>query len=310
MERASPLLSIDKISVPDAPATGNTSMPPARRPFWRPPIGPGRRVFWGLAALLVVVLIVVAVLVWRSGDDGPAPLTQADVSKAVQTALAQQQQQQRAAPPDAAGAYQKILPSLVTVVDSQASPQSDSKPKATKAKAKTELGAGVVINAQGEIITALHVIAGGGRITVQFADGTRSDATVAKRVPASDIAVLSVDQLPSVVVPAVMGGGAGIGDPVFAVGNPLGLQNTLTAGVVSALDRAITTQTGATLKGLIQFDAAVNPGNSGGPLLDKDGHVVGIVTGLANPSEQAFFVGLGFAVPIATAGGIAGGPSK
>jgi S1-C subfamily serine protease len=94
------------------------------------------------------------------------------------------------------------------------------------------------------------------------------------------------------------------------VGHPLGLQDSLSSGVVSALNRTIRPKGGQTLKGLIQFDAAVNPGNSGGPLLDRDGHVVGIVTGLANPSNQGFFVGIGFAVPIATAGGAAGGPSK
>jgi S1-C subfamily serine protease len=97
---------------------------------------------------------------------------------------------------------------------------------------------------------------------------------------------------------------------VFPVGNPLGLRATLTAGVVSALDRSVETRDGRSLQGLIQFDAAVNPGNSGGPLLDRDGHVVGVVTGLANPSQQAYFVGIGFAVPIATAGGVAGGPQQ
>ena len=103
---------------------------------------------------------------------------------------------------------------------------------------------------------------------------------------------------------------ANVGDAVFPVGNPLGLPGSLTAGVVSALDRSIGTGAGRSLKGLIQFDAAVNPGNSGGPLLDRDGHVVGIVTALANPSRQPFFVGIGFAVPIAAAGGAAGAPLK
>ena len=107
-----------------------------------------------------------------------------------------------------------------------------------------------------------------------------------------------------------MGGAPQVGDDVFAVGNPLGLQDSLTAGVVSATDRSVRAQDGRTLHDLIQFDAAVNPGNSGGPLLNRDGQVVGIVTGLANPSKQAYFVGIGFAVPIATAGGVAGGPQQ
>ena len=126
---------------------------------------------------------------------------------------------------------------------------------------------------------------------------------------ATDIAVLTPDRLPQVVVPAVLGGGAQVGDAVFALGHPLGLNGSLSAGVVSALDRTVQVSSDRTLKDLIQFDAAVNPGNSGGPLLNKAGQVVGIVTGLANPSEQNFFVGIGFAVPIATAGGVAGSPT-
>jgi S1-C subfamily serine protease len=107
-----------------------------------------------------------------------------------------------------------------------------------------------------------------------------------------------------------MGGGVGVGDAVYPVGHPLGLQGSLTAGVVSATDRTIQVGPGRTIEGLIQFDAAVNPGNSGGPLLNRNGQVVGIVTALANPTAQPYFVGIGFAVPIATAGGAAGGPQQ
>jgi S1-C subfamily serine protease len=95
---------------------------------------------------------------------------------------------------------------------------------------------------------------------------------------------------------------------VIAIGNQLGLTRTTTTGVVSGLDRRATSRGGANLAGLIQFDAAVNPGSSGGPLLNKAGQVVGIVTSLANPSQQGFFIGIGFAVPIGTATGAAGGP--
>jgi S1-C subfamily serine protease len=293
-QQVSPLMTIEVIGEPDAPATSDDSAP-----FWH-----RRRVRSGLAVLVVVVLLA-AVALWRSSESGPAPITRADVNKAVQSGIARQQQQERDTPPDAATAYRRIIPSLVTVVDSKAAAKAGS-----GTAREDELGAGVVINAQGDILTALHVVAGGGQIQVRFADGTQAVAKVLNRQPASDIAVLGVDRLPSVVVPAVMGGGIQVGDAVFPVGNPLGLQGTLTAGVVSALNRRIRAQGGPTLNGLIQFDAAVNPGNSGGPLLDRDGHVVGIVTGLANPSQQSFFVGIGFAVPIATAGAVAGGPSK
>jgi S1-C subfamily serine protease len=252
-----------------------------------------------VGVLLVALLLVV---VWWLSPSGPPPLTKTDVDRAVQARIDKSQADQRNTPPDAAVAYRRIVPSLVTVTTTQA-PSAAGDPRSA-------LGAGVVVNAQGLVLTALHVVDRGGRIEVEFADGTRATARVVRRQPESDIAVLGVDRLPQVVVPAVLGGGANVGDAVFPVGNPLGLRGSLTAGVVSALDRSIDTAAGTSLKGLIQFDAAVNPGNSGGPLLDRDGHVVGIVTALANPSRQPYFVGIGFAVPIAAAGGAAGAPSK
>jgi S1-C subfamily serine protease len=255
---------------------------------------------WSLVALGCVVLLALAL--WRTTDHGPAPLTRADVDRSVQRGLDKAQEQERNTPPDATVAYNTVRPSLVTV--------TTSRPATAKTSAESALGAGVVINAQGAVLTALHVVEGGGPIQVQFADGTEAAARVASSEPASDIAVLVVDHLPSVVVPAVMGGTPQIGAAVFAVGNPLGLQASLSAGVVSANNRRVRSENGRTLADLIQFDAAVNPGNSGGPLLNRGGQVVGIVTGLANPSKQAYFVGIGFAVPIATAGGVAGGPQQ
>ena len=96
----------------------------------------------------------------------------------------------------------------------------------------------------------------------------------------------------------------------FVVGHPLGFVASLSAGVISGLDRSTPRENGTTMTGLIQFDAAVNPGNSGGPLLNRNGQVVGIVTALANPSRDGYFIGIGFAVPIGTAGGAAGAPRK
>jgi S1-C subfamily serine protease len=254
------------------------------------------RLTWALAVLIVGV--VVALALWRFSDSPPASVSRAEVDKAVQQGIARAQDEQRNTPPDAAVAYRAILPSLVTIT---------TEPAGT---GRTSLGSGVVINAEGAVLTALHVVEDGGPIIVRFADGTQASARVASRQAASDIAVLTVDRLPAVVVPAVMGGVPQVGDAVFPVGNPLGLQGTLTAGVVSATGRSVRAEDGRTLQRLIQFDAAVNPGNSGGPLLDRAGQVIGIVTGLANPSEQAFFVGIGFAVPVATAGGVAGGPQR
>ena len=108
-------------------------------------------------------------------------------------------------------------------------------------------------------------------------------------------------------MPAVLGGGVQVGDETYAVGHPLGFVDSLTAGVVSGLDRSVKADDGKTLRGLIQFDAAVNPGNSGGPLLNRGGQVVGIVTALANPGRSDAFIGIGFAVPI---GGVGGGDGR
>ena len=275
----------------------------AASPVGEPELAPGdrsrrrrRRV------LLYVAVAVVAVLglgVWWLWPAGPPPLTSADVDKAVQHGLQQAQEQQRNTPPDATIADRTITPSLVVVTAQRADPGNID----------TRLGSGVVINAAGAVLTALHVVDGATRIQLGFADGTTSGATVLVTKPESDIAVLAPDRLPDLVVPAVMAGPPPVGDAVYAVGNPLGLTHSLTAGIVSATDRTIPTGRGP-LSGLIQFDAAVNPGNSGGPLLNRAGQVVGIVTALANPANQDFFVGIGFAVPIATAGGAAGGPQQ
>lgn len=304
------LLNIDE---PDETVLAEPPRPPWRDSLsrwrdslsrWGKSLPPWRksRLFWLAVVLLVVSL---AVAIWQTSDSGPAPITQKDVDQAVQAGIEKSQEEARNTPPDGATAYRRILPSLVTVLTASAPANTGS-----SATTESSLGAGVIINAQGSVLTALHVVEGGGKITVRFADGTQANATVQSQQPESDIAVLAVDQLPEVTVPAVMGGGLQVGDTVFPVGNPLGLQGSLSAGVVSALDRSIRAESGKTLQRLIQFDAAVNPGNSGGPLLNRDGQVVGIVTALANPSGQAYFVGIGFAVPIATAGGVAGGPSK
>jgi S1-C subfamily serine protease len=268
-------------------------------PEGAPPERPRRR----RPALLIVAVVVAVALaagLWWVSSGGPAPVTTADVDQAVQRGIEQAQEAERNVPPEATTAYRMITPSLVTVTTQRTG----------GATTETGLGSGVVVNAGGAVLTALHVVDGATQIQVDFADGTRAAAQVTASRPEHDVAVLAVDRLPEVVVPAVLAGPPPVGGTVFAVGNPLGLQRSLTAGVVSANDRTITPPRGPALQGLIQFDAAVNPGNSGGPLLNGAGQVVGIVTALANPANQDFFVGVGFAVPITTAGGAAGGPQQ
>ena len=173
------------------------------------------------------------------------------------------------------------------------------------------LGTGVIIDAAGDILTSLHVVDGAEKISIVFADGTQSEGFVVSAQPELDIAVLQAFVMPPLFVPATLGnpGALQVGDEAYAVGHPFGLYNSMSAGVISGFNRTFTPKTGGIeLQGLIQIDAAVNPGNSGGPLLNRYGHVVGIVTGIVNPTDESFFVGIAFAVPINVAAGGIGSP--
>ncbi|HET9970082.1 MAG TPA: trypsin-like peptidase domain-containing protein, partial [Streptosporangiaceae bacterium] len=227
---------------------------------------------------MVILLGVIAGLAFRLS--GPAPKASA-----------------RAAPPSptptatltVSAIYQRVAPSVVLV------------------RTAHELGSGVIVADSGLILTANHVVAGGGAVTVTFADGTTSSAAVAGADPKLDVAELVPAKRPQVVVPATVGGGADVGASVVAIGNPLGLTDSVSAGVISGLDRTADTRNGK-FTGLIQFDAAVNPGSSGGPLLDAHGRIVGVVVSLATPDGEDAFAGIGFAVPIGAALGGGKGP--
>ena len=173
------------------------------------------------------------------------------------------------------------------------------------------LGTGVIANDAGDILTSLHVVDGAAKISLIFADGTHADGVIASAQPELDIAVLQASLLPELYVPATLGnpGALQVGDEAYVVGHPFGLYGSMSAGVISGFDRTFRPNTSnIELQGLIQIDAAVNPGNSGGPLLNRYGHVVGIVTGLVNPTDENFFVGIAFAVPINVAAGGMGMP--
>ena len=171
--------------------------------------------------------------------------------------------------------------------------------------ARGALGTGVIVAADGTVLTANHVIADRSRISLVFSDGTRSTAKVASADPKHDVATLAPATLPQPVVPATLGGAVQVGGEVVAIGNPLGLTYSVSSGVVSAVGRTATTN-GGRFPGLIQFDASVNPGSSGGPLLDAEGNVIGIVLSIADPGRDDAFAGIAFAVPIGTA--LGGGP--
>ena len=245
-----------------------------------------------------VLAALAALLLYHAMFPGPRPITTSDISTQVAQVMAS------ATPPSAFSAqvYQVIQPSLILI---------QTKEQESNGKDEGGLGSGVVIDDAGDILTSLHVVTGATDIKVTFADGTQSSAQVKVRQPENDIAVLSADQLPAQIVPAVLGNpnAMRVGDEAYVVGNPFGLYSSMSAGVISGFNRTFEVP-GSTqeLHGMIQVDAAINPGNSGGPLLNRNGEVIGIVTGIVNPTDQNFFVGIGFAVPITVAGGAAGSP--
>jgi S1-C subfamily serine protease len=245
-----------------------------------------------------MLAVFVALLLYHTVVPPPPQLTTLQINDTVAQVLAS------ATPPPAFSTrvYQIIRPSLVFI-------QTQSPGEGSEAK--NSLGSGVVVDIQGDILTSLHVVADATDIQVIFADGTQSGATVIATQPENDIAVLSADQPPGLIVPAILGNpnAMQVGDEVYAVGNPFGLYSSMSAGVISGMDRTFQpSNRDEELKGLIQIDAAVNPGNSGGPLLNRNGEVIAIVTGIMNPTDQSFFVGIGFAVPITVAGRAAGLP--
>jgi S1-C subfamily serine protease len=231
-----------------------------------------------IGAAAVIALVLIAIVISRCGSDGtPAAAPTASPSPS-------------ATPLNTAEVFEELAPSVVIVE-------------------AAGTGTGIVANAEGLILTALHVVDGADTIKVTFADGTTSQASLLDSDPAIDIAILAPETLPTVVVPAVLGssGRLSVGDDVVAIGNQLGLAFSATAGVVSGLNRAASGNDGTGLAGLIQFDAAVNPGSSGGPLVNTRGETVGVVVALANPTDDKTFIGIGFAVPIGAALAAGGG---
>jgi S1-C subfamily serine protease len=162
-------------------------------------------------------------------------------------------------------------------------------------------GSGFVIDEQGHIVTNQHVVSGSQSVTVEFADGSEVDADVVGTDPSTDIAVLDVNRPAAQLEPLSFAseGTLEVGDPVIAIGSPLGLQGTLTTGVISALGREIQSPNGFTIENAVQTDAALNRGNSGGPVLDTQGRVVGVAAQIA--SETGSSAGIGYAIPGDTA---------
>jgi S1-C subfamily serine protease len=257
---------------------------------------------WALAGALLALCLTLLAL--RFGP-GHRTITQDDIDAAVRESL-----EKEPLPSQAAKAYEAILPSVVRVVgllDEEDSGETNTEKRAME----RSLGTGVVIIDNGTILTNLHVVWGAKKIRVRFANGHESEAVMMGAQPENDLAVLKALSLPDDLEAATMRSTGDLkpGDHVIAVGHPFGIGPSVSYGVVSGLKRAFRSPEGEKmLSNLIQFDAAANPGNSGGPLVTMDGQVVGIVTAILNPGPQRTFIGIGFAVPIENAASAAGMP--
>src|SRR4051794_1111322 len=200
--------------------------------------------------------------------------------------------------------YRRDAPGVVfiraQVVQRTPSPFDSGFPQEQRGEAT---GSGFVTGRDGTILTNAHVVAGATRVSVQFADKKIRDARILGRDDSTDLAVLKVDAPADELTPLALGSSSGVqvGDPTIAIGNPFGLERTLTTGVVSATRRTIQAPDGFQIDGVIQTDAAITPGNSGGPLLDATGRVVGINSQIETGGSGGGNVGIGFAVPIDTA---------
>lgn len=300
-----------------APLVATPPPPPPRVSRVRGSLGRVGPFVSGVAAVLV------ALVLYQSLAPRASVLTTTDIDTRVASALASQ------TPPPAYSqqVFDIIAPSLVlittgasTLLPDELTQTQDTEPDTTPVPGPTPepdassapargLGTGVLVTADGQILTALHVVRGASAITLTFIDGSTSPAAILTTDPDSDIAVLVARSLPAVATPAVLGNpDVPIGSDAYAVGNPYGLFASITSGVISGRGRTFQERDGPVLDDLIQFDAAVNPGNSGGPLLDRAGRVLGIVVALLNPTEDDVFIGIGLAVPIDAAGGAGGLP--
>jgi S1-C subfamily serine protease len=236
------------------------------------------------------------VAVYLLPPPAPRALGHEDIEAAVLRVLEANEQPSRAAK-----AYEAIRPAVVRV--------RALGPDENGEEIERNVGTGVVIVDKGIILTNLHVVAGAESLAVVFVDGLESEAAIIGMQPENDLAVLQAKTVPDDLIAATMRStqDLALGDEVVAVGFPFGLGPSVSAGVVSGLRREYRSPEGKrVLSNLIQFDAAANPGSSGGPLVTIDGEVVGIVTGLLNPTDQRVFIGIGFAVPIETAAGAVG----
>jgi S1-C subfamily serine protease len=260
--------------------------------------------------LWAALIVALALAFWWSGPTfrAKAPLTMEQIDAGIRQSI-----EEKPLVSAVSRAYDAVIPSVVRVVGlmTEGDDGSDKQNAGKDGTVERGVGTGVVIIDNGTILTNLHVVSGAKKIRVTFMDGSESDAVVVGTQPENDLAVLRASPVPDDLFAATMRstGDLAPGDHVVVVGFPFGIGPSASAGVVSGLKRQFRSPEGQqTLTNLIQFDAAANPGNSGGPLVTMDGEVVGIVTAILNPNRQRVFIGIGFAVPIENAAAAAGMP--
>ena len=286
-------------SIPHTAAELNTPAPPLSPTT---PLSWRSKLRWDFAAifLLGVVFSLVVMGIFLMQRSAPKALTQQDIDGAVLHTL-----QTKELPSASARAAASVQGAVVHVQSYVTDPKNKDQDK------ESGVGTGVVIKDDGTILTNFHVIAGAKKLKVTFFDGTETEATVISVQPEKDLAVIKPQKIPDDLEPAILGSSQQLlpGDMVVAVGFPFGIGPSVSAGVVSGLNRQFKSPDGTqVLQGLIQFDAAANPGNSGGPLVNMSGEVVGIVTAILNPTSARTFIGIGFATTIESAGSAVGLP--
>jgi putative serine protease PepD len=256
----------------------------------------------GILGVLVGAALVGGV-VWVRDDGGSTATTTAPVSTSA-TQTSQSSTTNTSARPSTSGStsgpdlnalYDNVRPSIVRITTRSAS----SDPFSDQA---TGLGSGIVLDTDGHILTNYHVVRGSDTVQITFEDGSTASADVVGTDPGNDMAVVKTNADKSELHPATLGDSSQVqvGDFVAAIGNPFGLDGTFTTGVVSGLDRTLPSSSdGRPIRGLLQADAAVNPGNSGGALINAAGEIIGINTAIENPGGNSF-AGIAYAVPINT----------
>ena len=250
---------------------------------------------------LGILLGIVAILGFNHQNQAPNALTQEQIDAAVLHTLSTKD-----LPSRATRAASSIAPSIVRIrTDIFASSGGTQ-----IFDGELGVGTGIVIKDDGTILTNLHVVANAPRLIVTFADGMESPAVIVSAQKDKDLAVIKATNIPDDLEPATLGSSKIImvGDEIAVIGYPFGLGPSVSAGVISGLNREYKPTENLTLKGLIQFDAAANPGNSGGPLINMSGEVLGIVTAILNPTKAKTFAGIGFAITIESAGDSLGIP--